>query len=389
MDNVNLGLIGYGNMGSSHAKYLDQIEGCRLAAVAEEADAIRQRAGENHPDATMYSDPFEMIESGGVDAILIAVPHYLHPPLAMAAFERGIHVLTEKPVAVTAKAAQETNEAYEKALKKHPKLKYAGMFQQRMRPIWREVKRLVDRGEVGDLVRASWTITSWFRSQAYYNSGGWRATWAGEGGGVLINQCPHQLDLFQWFIGLPSKVTAIVGLGRHHDIEVEDDVTALLEFDNGAAGTWTTSTGQAPGINRLEIVGDSGTIIVDNEGDLTLHRGEQAVSTFTRTSPESFASPSMSRHAIQPAGKDRAHRGITENFIASILRDEPLIAPAVEGIRGLELGNAMLMSGLKGEPVPIPMDRDAFADLIEELKANSRYEKKTVEAKAVDMSSTY
>ncbi len=381
MQNVKLGLLGYGGMGASHGKYLDEIEGCKVAAVADEAQDARDRAAKQHPDATIFPDAFEVIASGDVDAILIAVPHYLHPPLAMAAFERGIHVLTEKPVAVTAKAAQETDDAYAAALKKHPKLKYAGMFQQRMRPIWREVKRLIERGEVGELVRASWTITNWFRSQAYYNSGGWRATWAGEGGGVLINQCPHQLDLFQWFVGLPSKVTAIVGLGRHHDIEVEDDVTAILEFANGAAGTWITSTGQSPGINRLEIIGDTGSILVDEEGHLTLFRSDQTVREFSRTTPERFAKMPQDKHIIQPAGKDAAHRGISENFIASILRDEPLVAPAVEGIRGLELGNAMLMSGLKGVTVPIPMDREAFAGMIEELKSTSTF-KKTVEAAA-------
>ena len=376
MDHVRIGLIGSGgSMAGHHLGYFGKMDRLKLTAVCDiDPEKLDARVEEHHAKA--FKDGHELIASGEVDAILIATPHYDHPTYAKAAFERGVHVLTEKPVAVTAKAAAEVNAAYEQAKKDHPKLVYAAMFQQRLRPEWRTVKKLIDDGRVGNLMRVSWTITNWFRSQTYYNSGGWRATWSGEGGGVLLNQCPHNLDLFQWFVGMPSRVRAVVGIGQHHDIEVEDDVSALLEFDNGATGTFVTSTSQTPGINRLEIVGEAGTIIV-NEGEPILYReAAQNVREFTRTTPERFANVSTTDYRITTSEKDPGHRGITENFIRAILDDEPLIAQGVDGIHGLELGNAMLLSGLNdGQAVHLPTDRDAYDAKLKELIEGSTFQK--------------
>ena len=251
------------------------------------------------------------------------------------------------------------------------------MFQQRVRPDWRLIKRFIDEGQVGELIRVGWTITDWFRSQAYYDSGGWRATWAGEGGGVLINQCPHNLDLFQWFVGMPSRLFSFVNLGRHHKIEVDDDVSTTMHFDNGATGTFVTSTSQEPGINRLEIVGDAGTIVAEKGRPVMFYKNHQGVQQFIDTTPERFGKLAHDAMEIKTGGKDAGHRAITENFIRSIREGEDLIAPAVDGIRGLELGNAMLMSGLTGEAVDLPTDRDKFADLIDDLKSKSTFRKET------------
>lgn len=388
MDRVRLGVIGAGgSMASAHQKNFADIEGLAYVAACD-IDTQRLSEVSEQYGVEAFEHAETMLDAGKIDAVLIACPHYDHPVYAQHAMKRGIHVLVEKPVAVTAKAAEQTNAVYEEARKQKPDLVYAAMFNQRTQANWKMVKRLIDEGRVGELVRASWTITSWYRSQRYYDSGGWRATWAGEGGGVLINQCPHNLDLFQWFVGMPSRVTANVGLGKHHNIEVEDDVSALLEFDNGATGTFITSTGQSPGINRLEIVGDRGTLIFD--GKVTFRENLTPLSEFTYHTPDRFGTPAVHTFEIGCGGGNPEHKGVVINFINAILHDEPLIAQAVDGIRGLELGNAMLMSGLTGEPVDIPTDRDVYEKRIKKLIDESTFEKKTVQdAGPADLSGTF
>lgn len=383
MSKVRMGVIGVGGlMARGHQAYFKDIADIDFAAGSDiSAEGLKKSAEEF--GFKPFDDASAMIASGDIDAVLIACPHYQHPQFAMEAFDAGVHVLCEKPIAVTAKAAQEVNEAYTAAQKKHPGLIFAGMFNQRTVPAWKEIKRLCSDGSLGELVRFSWTITSWFRTQAYYDTGGWRATWAGEGGGVLINQCPHNLDLFQWWVGLPSRITAAnVSLGKYHNIEVEDDVSALLEFDNGASGTFVTSTGQSPGISRLEIVGDKGTIIADgSQGEsITFLRPDQPVSEYTKTTTERFGVVGFTEVQYKPGKSQYAqHEAITRNFIETIQASGgqgDLIAAGTEMINGLELGNAMLMSGLQNQPVDIPTNREAFDGLIEELKAKSTFKKK-------------
>lgn len=395
MDKVRLGVVGAGGgMANAHQNYFKNIAGLDYVAGSDVAPEGLKKAADTH-GFKPFDDASAMISSGEIDAVLIACPHYDHPRYAIEAFDAGVHVLCEKPIAVTAKAAQRVNEAYADAQKETPGLIFAGMFNQRTNPAWKEIKRLCSDGSLGELVRVSWTITTWFRTQAYYDSGGWRATWAGEGGGVLINQCPHNLDLFQWFVGMPAKVTANVSLGRFHHIEVEDDVSALLEFDNGATGTFVTSTGQSPGINRLEIVGNNGTIISDgHRGEtITFLRADQSVSDYLATSSERFGSVPATEITLKPGKAPHGeHETITRNFIATVAKggsQDDLIAPGTEMIHGLELGNAMLMAGLKQQPVNLPTDRDAFDSLIEELKANSTFKKNEVVEAEAKMGSSF
>ncbi len=383
MSDVRMGVIGCGSMANHHMDYLNEIEGCTFVAAADNDKQAVSAAVEKH-GIKGFDDGFALINSGEVDAVLIATPHYFHPPYGMAAFEKGIHVLTEKPVAVTAKAAQEINEAH----KKHPKVVYAAMFQQRTRRDWQKVKQMVESGQLGELMRVNWTVTSWFRTQTYYDSGGWRATWEGEGGGVLINQCPHNLDLFQWFVGMPDKVWALAGLGKYHHIEVEDEIVAMMTFANGAVGTFITSTGEAPGINRLEIVGDKGTLITEG-GTITFLENEPAAKDFCQNSPERFKRPDVHRHEIKIGGEGGKHREVTENFISAIRNGTPVIAPAEEGIHGLELGNAMLMAGITGQPVDVPTDREAFDQLMKDLAKNSTFQKKEAKTSVASMSGSF
>ncbi len=394
MDSVRIGVIGAaGSMASHHRKYIPELDGASLAAVCDIDAKKLADVAKDHPDAKVFDTAEALIDSGEVDAIVIATPHYFHPTYAEHAFKAGVHVLTEKPVAVTAKAAEECNKAYAAALKKYPNLKYAGMFNQRSRPQWKHIKKMCDDGTLGEIVRVEWVITTWFRSQAYYNSGGWRATWSGEGGGVLINQCPHNLDLFQWFVGMPTKLWSIAGIGKFHEIEVEDDITAMMEFANGATGTFITSTGQTPGINRLTIVGTNGTLETTEGGKVRFRETTQNIREFCRTSPDRFGNVDVIEHEITPAKqKLPEHRTVFQNFIDVILgKEKDLIAPAVEGIRGLELGNAMLLSGLMGgQPVDLPTDREAFDAKLKELAENSTFVKhEPTESKAAAMSGSF
>lgn len=383
---VRLGIIGCGGMGSHHMTYFSKISRLKFVGVTDVDDAAAEKAVQKY-SVKKYPDAEAMLDSGEVNAVLIATPHYFHPPYAIAAMQRGIHVLTEKPVAVTAKAAAEMNAAHAK----HPKTVFAVMFQMRTVPVFRRLKQMIDGGELGALKRVSWTITSWFRSQAYYDSGTWRATWAGEGGGVLLNQCPHNLDIFTWLFGSPSRVIAQVKLGKYHTIEVEDDVNAYFEFSNGVTGNFVTSTGEAPGLDQLEISAERGRVLIShNSNKIEFVRNQVEVTEFCRTTKGMWDYPPSDKITMEVGGQAPQHEGITRNFVEAILDGAKLIAPGEDGIKGLEFGNAILMSGLTNKPVDIPTDREAFDKLIQDLAKKSKFKKpEPAKPKAVDMAASF
>jgi predicted dehydrogenase len=259
------------------------------------------------------------------------------------------------------------------------------MLNQRTLPAHIKVKQLIDSGELGQLRRDCWTITDWFRTQYYYDSGDWRASWRGEGGGVLTNQCPHQLDLFQWFFGLPSKIRATAKLGKYHDIEVEDEVNAYMEYANGMTANFIASTGECPGVNRLEITGERGLLILTNRNEITFRRNEVEMSEFSRTAKKGFSVPGVwdCKIPVGPAN-GAGHLNIIENVADAVLGKAELIAPLAEGIKGLELGNAMLYSGLNDCEVNMPLDSAAYAEMLGKLVETSRWQKKTSEVKNND-----
>ncbi|MEM7682341.1 MAG: Gfo/Idh/MocA family oxidoreductase [Planctomycetota bacterium] len=390
-DSIRLGVIGCGGIAEQHRSYFAKIDGLKLAGATDVApgaaqaylDGAKAQNVRLADGARTHESGQALIASGECDAVLIATPHYQHPEFASVALSAGLHTLVEKPLAVSVADA----DALLDIRAQHPTPVFAAMFNQRTHPVWRMVKRLIDDGRLGALRRTAWTITDWFRTDAYYGSGGWRATWAGEGGGVLLNQCPHNLDLFQWFAGMPSRVRAVVGLGKHHKIEVEDEVTAVLEYPGGATGTFITSTGEAPGENRLVLVGDKATLIAGlgggpaTQGGLSggaagggyvqLLENDPPADVFRRDSPERFAKPTVHRYDITPGGPSEDHLAITRNFVQAVLQDEPLIAPAEQGLHGLELGNAMLLAGLEDRAVDLPLDRGAYQARLESLIAGS------------------
>ena len=370
MNCVKLGVIGVGNMGTGHLEGFLQglCPEIQVTAAADRRESRRAWFTEHFPEAAVFSEGEELISSGKCEAVLICVPHYQHPPLAISAMRHGLHAMVEKPSGVYTLQVKEMNAEADR----HPELTFGLMFNQRTDCLYRKMKEMLDSGELGTLKRMSWLITNWYRTQAYYDSGAWRATWAGEGGGVLLNQCPHQLDLLQWLCGLPVRVRAFCHEGRWHDIEVEDDVTAYLEYENGATGVFVTTTGDAPGTNRLEITGTRGKIICENDR-LAFSRLAVDEREWCRTCPEGFKKPEWETIEVATDGENPQHSGVLNAFADHILHGGPMIADGREGIRGLMLSNAMHLSSWLGRPVDLPFDEALFRDMLMERCKHSRH----------------
>lgn len=382
-DIVRLGVIGIGNMGKYHLSYLNSgdMKNCEVTAVC---DIDERQIKDLDPKYKKFTDSKELIRSGKVDAVIISTPHYDHTTIGIDAFENNLHVLVEKPISVH-KADCERLIA---AAKAHPDKKFTAMFQMRTEPVYKKIKQLITTGEIGEIRRINWIATFWFRSEAYYKSGGWRATWSGEGGGVLLNQSPHNLDMWQWLFGMPAKVRSFLGIGKYHDIEVEDDVTTYMEYANGATALFTTTTGEYPGTNRLEITGERGLLLLE-DGKLTMKRNEVETTEFSKTTPNGFSTPEFWNVEIPIRGKGGAHKEITQNFINAILYGEELLAPAEEGINSVELANAMIYSHFTDSTVEMPLDGAAYEAKLKELIASSTYVKEVVESKEVDMNASF
>jgi predicted dehydrogenase len=383
MSDLRLGIIGYGNMGKSHVNAFGEIKGAMVAAICDSDPGKAEQAAKAHNVAT-FIDHKEMLASGAVDAVLVAVPHYEHVPITIHAFEKNVHVLVEKPVAVSVSAAREVNKAYEK----YPHLKFGIMFNQRTKGLYRKMRELIVDGELGEITRVTWLVTNWFRTHTYYASGGWRATWKGEGGGVMINQCPHNLDLLQWICGglMPNRVTAVGAVGKTHPIEVEDEMSAILEYPNGAIGHFVTSTGEYPGTNRLEICGDRGKLIAE-QGKLKFYRTRKSVSDVNRNSPDAFTGiETWEIEVAVPASPGIEHNHVIQRFVDVVRDNRPnkdLVAEGTEGANGLEIGNAMMMSGLLRKPVELPLDGAAYDQFL--IDMDKKYGgKKTLVTKKVE-----
>ena len=384
MRKIKLGIIGLGNIGAQH--YRNILDGkCPEISVTAVCDintdrfqwvrdtyAEYQNDSANIPYPKMFTDASEMIRSGECEAIVIAVPHYDHPRYAIEAFQSGLHVMCEKPAGVyTLQVREMIAEA-----DKHPELKFGMMFNQRTNCVYRKMKEILDSGELGEIRRSNWIITNWYRPQAYYNSSAWRATWAGEGGGVLLNQCPHNLDLWQWLCGMPSKVYAKIGFGKWHDIEVEDEASVIVEYQNGATGSFITSTADFPGTNRLEIVCDKGALICE-DNVVTMHKLDASESEFTRANKSPYNAPGLSTVKVETDNKNEQHPAVLNAFAASILRDEPLVADGREGINALLISNAMHLSAWTGREVELPFDENLFKSLLDERIKTSRKKENT------------
>ena len=366
---VSVGLIGIGNMGSAHASAIGggRIEGLRLATVCDIDPERLRLCLERNPGVKGYSDWRELVHDGSLDAVIVAVPHPMHAEIAMEALACGKHVLVEKPVDISVTKAKALNEAARRSDRV-----FGIMFNQRTNPLFAKARQIIKNGELGELQRSVWIITNWFRTQSYYDSGTWRATWSGEGGGVLLNQAPHNLDLWQWICGMPKEVTAFCDIAKYHEIEVEDDVTIFARYENGATGVFITSTGEYPGTNRLEITGTRGKLVIE-EGKLKHWKLGQDALAVSREAKESFTGIEAEVEVIPQSEPETAHAGILKNFADAILYGTELLAPGTDGINELSLSNAAYLSSAKGGvPVSLPLDGGEFDALLEKLIQNSK-----------------
>ena len=384
---IRYGIIGVGNMGTSHVRFYKegQIKEMRLVAIADLNPDRLEVNKDELPELATFDSGEALIDSGLCDAVVIATPHYAHPYFVEYAISKGLHALSEKPAGVYTKQVREMNEY----AAEHDKV-FAVMFNQRTNHIYRKMKEIVDSGEYGQIKRVNWIITDWYRTQAYYNSGGWRATWAGEGGGVLLNQCPHNLDLWQWICGMPSKVRGFCHEGKWHDIEVEDDVTIYAEYPNGATGVFVTTTGDAPGTNRFEITLDKAKLVCEGGKTLTLYVLEQGSIEFSNTNPNGFGKPKGAFVELQTDGKNEQHTGVLNAFAARIIRGDKLVAEGYEGINGLTISNAAHLSSWLGKDIELPLDEDLFYNELQKKIASAKGKKQTTGTDTVaDLSSTY
>jgi predicted dehydrogenase len=360
MEQVKIAVIGLGYIGQYHLDRIAELENVEATAVCsrdeEHCRNIAARFG-----CQSFTDYRKLLAAKVCDAVLIATPHYSHTTIGIDALNAGYHVLVEKPISVHKADCEKLIAAHT-----NDKQVFAAMFNQRTLGVYKKIKSMIDGGELGELMRVNWIITDWFRTDAYYASGSWRATWKGEGGGVLLNQCPHQLDLLQWFCGMPDKVVGFCGLGKRHDIEVEDEVTAYMEFPNGATGVFVASTGEAPGTNRLEICGEKGKIVVEGD-ELHFTQNEVTCSEFQKSSKQPMAKPGVLEIEIPVTDPEDERAEITKNFVNAILNGEKLIAPAAEGINSVELANAILYSSLTEKPVKLPINAKIYEAKLQEL----------------------
>jgi len=370
---IKLGIIGVGNIGTTHTNIIldGKTPEIELVAVADNIVSRCDWVKEKLPGVQVFADGEEMINSGVCEAVIVATPHYQHPELTIKALNKGLHVLCEKPAGVYTKQAREMNEA---ALKSN--CTFGIVFQQRADSIYRKMKEIVSSGELGAIKRVNLVITDWYRSQYYYDSGDWRATWEGEGGGVLINQCPHNLDILQWICGMPNRVHAFCHVGKWHDIEVEDDVTAYLEYPNGATGVLVTTTADTPGDNRFAITLEKGMLICD-KGNLIMHKLAQNEREFCVTVKDSWAQPECETIVLETKRQHPQHSDVINAFAANILRGEPLIAPGIEGINSLTLSNAMYLSSWLGKTIDIPFDEELFLEELNKRRATSKRKPKS------------
>jgi predicted dehydrogenase len=385
MKNVRLGIVGLGNIGKFHTGYLleNKISRCTLAAVSD-AFAPSLKPFEGKPGLKTFTSAEEMIRSGEIDALVIATPHFLHTTLGIDALKNGLHIMVEKPISAH-KADAERLIATAQA---HPKQVFAGMFQMRVEPRYQKIRKIIQGGELGQLVRINWIITDWFRTEAYYASGGWRATWKGEGGGVLLNQCLHQLDMLQWLCGMPARVRGFCQLGRFHNIEVEDNITTYLEWAIGATGVFVSSTGEAPGTNRFEICGTRGKMVLENN-QIKFTRNDADMIEFSKSAKIGFSKPDVWNVDIPFENAANPHATLMQNFIDAILDGAPLIAPGADGLNSIELANVLLFSSLQNETVTLPMESAAWEKKLNQLVAESKFEKKVVEVSAEDFAKSF
>lgn len=386
MEKLKFGIIGFGNMGSGHAKTVmdgkvPKMELCAICDIDPERIAVSK---ELYPEVATFDNATALINSGLCDTIIVATPHYDHTGIAIEGLKKGLNVIVEKPAGVYTKQVLEMNE-----VAKDSKGVFGIMYNQRTNPVYRKLREMILNGELGGIKRVQWTITDWYRPQAYHDSSEWRSTWKTEGGGALINQNPHQLDLWQWMFGMPSKIWARAGFGKYHNIETEDDVTIFMEYENGMTGTYITSTGEAPGTNRLEIACDMGKVVVEQD-KIHFTKNEISEREFDKINTKPFGSPEKTEIDVEVVGENPEHKGILNNFAEAVLSGGELLAPGYEGVKGLTISNSAHLSAWTGEVVDVNnFPHEKYYELLMEKIEKSTYVKPEVKKQVVNLDGTF
>jgi len=376
MDKVRYGIIGFG----AHAEqcYAEmiikkkQLENAEVTAITEVNPLRVENVKNNYPNTiTWFNDYIKMLDSGLIDACIVTSPHPFHPEMVIACLKRNIPVMCEKPAATCTKKVFEMIEA-----SKHSKALFGMMFNQRTNCVYRKMKEMIKNGEIGELQRINWIISNWYRPDRYYTIAPNRATWKGEGGGLIINQACHQIDLLQWLIDeMPESINGFLENGAYHDIECDDEFTLYLKYKNGAKGVFTSTTGEFPGVNRLEISGTRGRLTV--EGDrLIFNKSSFSSKSFSELAMGPYNRPRQETIEIKTDGENLQHLGIMRNFTNAILGKEELKVPGSEGLKALEIINSAIYSSWHDNMlVKIPVDPEIYYKELNEHIANSKYNK--------------
>lgn len=362
-------------MGIAHATLVQHLPETELVAVCS-ASVERTQEVATQLGVRGFTDYRELLRSGEVEAVIIATPHPLHSQIASEAFTHGVHVLCEKPLAVSLSEGRRMVQL----AAQHGCL-LGVMLQMRTERVHRLARKAVEDGLLGNIIRTN-LIATWYRTQGYYQSASWRGTWAGEGGGVLLNQAPHQFDLLCWLAGMPVEVTAWAST-RYHNIEVEDEAFACLTYASGAHGYLYVSVNEAPTLRRLEIVGEEGKILLEGE-QCYLYRVEPPIPQHLHNG-DMWELPTVEPVDMEIEEMPSGHAQVIRNF-ARVLRGEEnrLIAPGEEALWSLELANAVLLSAKRHRPVQLPLDENEYDTLLAELQATSKPKEKTKELRQTD-----
>ncbi len=379
-ETVRLGVIGLGNIGQQHIAHVrsGQAGNCVISALASRGTTtLADEIGARH-----FSDYRELVDSGCCDAVLVATPTMSHQEIGLYVLQKGLHLLMEKPLGLSVAQGEALLAATS------PGQVFALMLNQRVAPVFAKAKDVIDAGTLGALQRVAWTMTNWFRPEVYFQVSDWRATWRGEGGGLLLNQCIHNIDIYQWLCGMPVSVRGFCGFGKFHDIEVEDEATAYFEFENGATGVFTGSTGEAPGVNRLDVVGDKGMLSFDGE-KLSLRENTPGTAQYSRETLNMFGQPDSAEIDITPPEDINQHAAIIANFVDAIANGADLIAPASQGINSLAIANAILWSAWSGERIELPLDSQGYQVALNEKLAESSLRQKADIKPSIDMDASY
>ncbi|MEM1112922.1 MAG: Gfo/Idh/MocA family oxidoreductase [Pseudomonadota bacterium] len=374
---LRLGIVGLGNIAGQHLDYLQagEVAGCEVTALSS-------RTAPATAPLPHFVDYRELIASGLCDAVLVATPTFTHYEIGAAVLDAGLHLMMEKPLGLSVAEGESL------LARQGDGQVFALMLNQRSDPLFLRMRDVLQAEELGNITRTHWTMTNWFRPEIYFQVSDWRATWRGEGGGLLVNQCIHNLDIFQWLCGMPEEVQAWCEFGKYHDIEVEDEATAYLRYASGATGLFVGSTGEAPGVNRLDIIGDRGSLHYDGERLVNI-RNTPGTVEYSRRTRDMFGMPASEPVDITPERNINQHAAVMRNFVAAISGREDLIAPASDGLDSLALANAMLLSTWVSAPVGLPLDSQRYQAALEQrLAASTLREKADIEAK-VDMSQSY